>query len=310
MADQGPLAEKQLSQASKQQSLKRPLRWALGIHVVILLVAYFGFPHWRQKPVDLSKAVSVDLVAPTGEFSTAPNKTKTKKPFVPNAKPKAQEKPAVAKPEKPPTPAVSDDAKKEDVKKPDDESLVKPKTEKTKKADEKVKLDKADKEKKPKKEEAKKPDNPEEFNSVLKNLLGETEPQQTEPEGNPIDEILDEAAKTEGSAPVTSDILALSEMDALKYQLARCWNVPTGAMNAEDLIVDIRVEVNPDRTVRNAEIVDTGRYNSDDFFRAAADSAKRALFNPLCTPLALPADKYDVWKSMLIRFNPRDMFGG
>ena len=312
MSEQGPLAEQQLSQATKQQNLRRPLRWAIGIHIFILVVSIIGFPHWRQEPIDLTKAVSVDLVAPTGEFSAAPNVTKNKKPFVPNAKPKEQQKPSKAEPEKPPAPVQSDAAKKETVKKPDEEKLDKPKEPKkeTKKADEKVKLDKNDKKKKSKDEGKKDKEEQKDFNSLLKNLVGDPDPTQTQPEGNPIDEILNEAAKTEGSAPVTSDVLALSEMDALKYQLARCWNVPSGAMNAEDLIVDIRVEVNPDRTVRTAEIVDTGRYSSDDFYRAAADSAKRALFHPLCTPLALPAEKYDVWKTMLIRFNPRDMFGG
>ena len=56
--------------------------------------------------------------------------------------------------------------------------------------------------------------------------------------------------------------------------------------------------------------MDQGRYNRDSFFRAAADSARRAVFHPHCNPLALPLDKYDIWKTIIIRFNPREMFGG
>jgi hypothetical protein len=102
----------------------------------------------------------------------------------------------------------------------------------------------------------------------------------------------------------------LSDMDALRHQLARCWNVPSGAVDAENLIVDVRVVVRPDRTVESATIVDQGRYGRDAFYQAAADSARRAVLNPACSPLDLPPDQYDTWKNMVVRFNPREMFGG
>lgn len=321
------MAEKQkntndalLSQIVRQENLKKPLRYILIAHVVIIVVAAIGLPHFRDEPVDLSRAVTVDLVAPTAENSMAPNTSKSPKPFVPQAKPEPKPKePPKAQPEKPPSAVKSDAAQKLDtLKKPEEklekpkEKVEKPKENAQKPADNKVKLDK------PKKEQPKKSRDDgagseaekQEFNSVLKNLLGAETPKADVPDGNPVDAPFDPSKMVEGLAPTTSETLALSEMDALKYQLAQCWNVPSGAMNAEDLIVDIRVEVNPDRTVKTADIVDTGKYNSDTFFRAAADSARRALFNPRCNPLAVPVDKYDVWKRMLIRFNPREMFGG
>ena len=300
-----------LSQLSRQQNLRRALKWALWIHVAIIVVAAIGLPSWRKKPFDVTQAVSVDLVAATGDISAAPNVAKRKAPPAPK-KEKKEDKPPVAQ-DKPPTPVQSDAAKKEDVPKPEEKNLEKPK-EKTKdlkkdateKADDKVKLDKADKKKKTEDDNKGEKQKQEEFNSILKNLLGDT----NAPEGTQVGAPVKEDAKTEGSAPTTSETLALSEMDALRYQLARCWNIPSGAMNAEDLIVDIRIEVNPDRTVQSAEIVDQMRYNSDTFFRAAAESARRAVFNPMCSPLALPPEKYEIWKNILIRFNPREMFGG
>jgi hypothetical protein len=49
-----------------------------------------------------------------------------------------------------------------------------------------------------------------------------------------------------------------------------------------------------------------GRYNSDTFYRAAADSAVRATHE--CSPLKnLPPDKYGSWKEMELTFNPADM---
>ena len=81
-----------------------------------------------------------------------------------------------------------------------------------------------------------------------------------------------------------------------------------GAANAADQVVEISVTVNEDRTVANAKIVDQGKYNSNPFFRAAADSAMRALRNPICTPLNVPPNKYSQWHQMTIVFDPKEMF--
>lgn len=103
--------------------------------------------------------------------------------------------------------------------------------------------------------------------------------------------------------------LSISELDAIRDQIADCWLVPAGAKNAEDLIVDIFVRMNPDGTVRAADIKDKARMRSDPFFRTAAESAIRALRNPQCSPLRLPLDKYEQWKTFTIGFNPRDLLG-
>lgn len=104
--------------------------------------------------------------------------------------------------------------------------------------------------------------------------------------------------------------LSMSELDALKRQIERCWNFPAGARNAQDLVVEIKVLVNRDRTVRQALIVDTARMRRDPFYRSAAESARRAVLNPRCSPLKLPPAKYDLWRSMTLRFDPREAFGG
>ncbi|HEY2539140.1 MAG TPA: energy transducer TonB, partial [Stellaceae bacterium] len=65
--------------------------------------------------------------------------------------------------------------------------------------------------------------------------------------------------------------------------------------------------VMPDGNVQQATIVDQGRAAADPFFRAAAESARRAFFNPLCRPLRLPPDKYELWKDMTVAFSPKDL---
>ena len=101
--------------------------------------------------------------------------------------------------------------------------------------------------------------------------------------------------------------LSASEMDAVRQQIAQCWNVPSGARYAEELIVDIFVVMNSDATVREARIVNNGRMGNDPFYRSAAESALRAVLNPRCSPLKLPRDKFEVWKTMTLSFNPREM---
>jgi hypothetical protein len=107
--------------------------------------------------------------------------------------------------------------------------------------------------------------------------------------------------------PMTEGQLTLSELDAIRSQIGQCWNVPAGARDARNLVVEIQVEMNPNATVRDARIVDQARMTTDPFYRAAAESALRAVLNPNCNPLRLPQEKFDVWKSFILNFNPKEM---
>ena len=114
-------------------------------------------------------------------------------------------------------------------------------------------------------------------------------------------------AAASGFGPSFSSRLTITEEDALRRQIEQCWNPPVGARDAQSLIVEVIIDVNPDRTVANTEIVDKMRYAGDPFFRAAADAAVRALRSPKCSPLELAVDKYQQWKRIEFTFDPRDM---
>lgn len=89
----------------------------------------------------------------------------------------------------------------------------------------------------------------------------------------------------------------------MRRQLAACWNVPTGPQDIKDLYVDIRVEMNPDATVQSAVV--TGSSGDGNSKRALEDGALRAIRNPKCSPLKLPLDRYDQWKTITIRFDTK-----
>lgn len=102
--------------------------------------------------------------------------------------------------------------------------------------------------------------------------------------------------------------LSISEMDALAGQLRACWNLDPGAMGIEDMIIEIKAQLNQDGSVRSVEVQNTTRYNTDNHFRSVADSAKRAVY--ICAPYKILsekyAEKYDEWRVLRLRFNPID----
>jgi hypothetical protein len=142
------------------------------------------------------------------------------------------------------------------------------------------------------------------FDSLLKNLA-KTEPKPATP---PRPARPEPAAGQPSSQPVAplGSTLTASELDLVKQQIEQCWDVPAGARDAADLMPEFRVTMNPDATVQSAELINTARYG-DPTFRAAADSARRALLNPRCSPLKLPLDKFSEWQTFTITFDPKDV---
>ncbi len=99
--------------------------------------------------------------------------------------------------------------------------------------------------------------------------------------------------------------LSLSVVDAIRRQVEDNWNVPIGAPDAKDLVVEIRIVLQPDGTVTDAQIVDRARMMrpGEEFFRTMAESARRAVWraNPLRN---LPPEQYDQWREITFTFRP------
>jgi hypothetical protein len=153
--------------------------------------------------------------------------------------------------------------------------------------------------------EDKKPQ-PASFDSLLKNLSKQQTAEADDPPPKPQRMAATAAPSSQPRAPLGSQLSA-SERDMIIQQIERCWVVPAGARDADNLIIEIKASVARDGSVQQAQIVDSGRYSSDGFFRAAADSAKRAVLNPQCSPLPVPPDKYEAWHNLDLFFNPKDL---
>ena len=321
--------------------LKKPLTWSVGIHVGLILFLILS-TYWTKKPThQLEQVISAQLVPlnatqlnelstpPIPKVKEAPKTEATKKPDALQAKhetveaakkpkPTKAEKPAPAKVEKPkePTPPVQTLPKQEVI--TEKNKMPKPK-EAPKKPEEKKPDVTPPKPVETAKPEEKQPDDG--TPSFLKSVK-EMEKQQKDATPNPTpapEAKEDKAANGTAQKPaenlsflerLTADkVLSGDELAALRQQMAECWNIPAGAKSAENLIVELHLIVGPDGVVQSAEVADTARMN-DPFYRAAAESALRAVKNPHCSPLKLPADKYEKWRELILQFDPKQMLGG
>lgn len=101
--------------------------------------------------------------------------------------------------------------------------------------------------------------------------------------------------------------LSLSEMDALRGQIQRCWNVPAGIEDSADLRVSVKFKLKRDGTVDGRPEVVRGGGSSGPQ-RTAAEAAKRAVLRCGQGGYQLPAGKYDAWQEVVVNFDPSEMF--
>ena len=105
--------------------------------------------------------------------------------------------------------------------------------------------------------------------------------------------------------------LTISEIDLLIQQLSSCWNAPAGAVIKKGMVVRIEAKIKPNRRIleNSVRIIDTNISQNNPFYEPITESAMRTLMNPLCIPLELPEDKYDLWKKLTITFDHSIMKG-
>lgn len=100
--------------------------------------------------------------------------------------------------------------------------------------------------------------------------------------------------------------LSQSEMDSLRSQIQKCWNVTyAGAEGADTLKVSIKMHLDPGGEIVGAPQIVAGG-GQDTLRRIASEAARRAVLR--CAPYKLPLDKYDAWSDVLVHFDPSNMF--
>lgn len=279
--------------------MSKPVFISVFLHLIVIVLAIVGLPYISRAPETIDTPIPVEVATiaeksqvnkPAASPQVAPKKEDKKDPPKPVPPTNTSREPPKPSPPKPPEPVKSESkpVPADDALAPPDKTLKKVEKQ-AKKPDKPVLTD-------TKKDE----DSDAQMDALLKNLI-KNEPSAAQPD----------APEKEGDPTPNADQgdqVTANEMDAVRQQLGDCWKLLAGARYASDLAVEIRLTMGPDKRVISADIVDQARYNNDSFFRAAADSAQRAVYDPHCNPLdKLPDGKYDKWKDMIINFDPKEM---
>jgi colicin import membrane protein len=110
-----------------------------------------------------------------------------------------------------------------------------------------------------------------------------------------------------GTAKGNAQTLSQSELDALRARLRENWGVPIGVREARDLMVEVQFELNPDGSLKGEpKVVNKMTHPA---FQMAAEYAVRAVIKGAPYTF-LSRAKYDVWKDLVVSFDPQQMFGG
>lgn len=104
----------------------------------------------------------------------------------------------------------------------------------------------------------------------------------------------------------SDETVSQDEKDALRKQIERCWSPPIGVLDAGALVVRVRISLKRDGSLSTPpEVVNS---NASPTFQIAAESAVRAIRR--CQPFEMPANKYNIWRDIILNFNPKEMLQG
>ena len=124
-----------------------------------------------------------------------------------------------------------------------------------------------------------------------------------------VKEINDEKKKTnitnEKQIESNNSELSISELDLVLQQLRGCFNPQAGTIIEKDEMVVITAQIDRNARVKTntIQIFDTNINKSNPYYKSITESAMRTLYNPACSILKLPKDKFDKWKNLTIKFD-------
>lgn len=293
--------------------MRSSLTISVAAHFVLIVGASVAFPSARPFEVEPMKTVPVDIV-PASELTRLKAGTRAAEPREPEtARPEPPQKtaalpaPAPAPPEEPKVAAPVPPAPRPQPRAEERDREPAPKAPEPKPAEPERQAEQAAPVPVPPPRPAHMPRpaprKEAEFNPDRIAALLDKSPQRS---AAPDQAAADAPRAGEGDPRGLDERMSLSEIDALRAQISRCWSPPVGTFGAADLTVQLQLSLNPDGTLtRPPEVLTRG---SGMAFTAAVDSARRAVLR--CQPYDLPVSKYNAWRDIRVNFDPREMLGG
>ena len=279
---------------------------SIGLHVFFIILAYYGLPSLKIKEPIESPIDIVEDTPISSKTSLKLGETKVKE--VKEIKKVIKKEKVKKSPPPPPVPSKKMVEKKNAELKKKKEireiaELIKKKP--------KLKIKKVKKalppkvEKKPEKIKNKQKENLAKgiLNTLTKPKKKVENSKKVEKEHNNT-EILKKIKKIAGNSnrqvQQTEIKLSVTDINKIQNHVTKYWNVSYAASEVK-MVITLKISTNVDGSIKSVKIYDKNLYQKDKFYRATADTARRAVLDS--SPLPLPKGKEKKFENFLFDFD-------
>ena len=279
---------------------------SIGLHVFFIIFAYYGLPSFKIKEPIESPIDIVEDTPISSKTSLKLGETKVKE--VKEIKKVIKKEKVKKTPPPPPVPSKKMVEKKNAELKKKKEireiaELIKKKPKLKKKKVKKVLPPKV--EKKPEKIKNKQKENLAKgiLNTLTKPKKKVENSKKVEKEHNNT-EILKKIKKIAGNSnrqvQQTEIKLSVTDINKIQNHVTKYWNVSYAASEVK-MVITLKISTNVDGSIKSVKIYDKNLYQKDKFYRATADTARRAVLDS--SPLPLPKGKEKKFENFLFDFD-------
>ena len=279
---------------------------SIGLHVFFIILAYYGLPSLKIKEPIESPIDIVEDTPISSKTSLKLGETKVKE--VKEIKKVIKKEKVKKSPPPPPVPSKKMVEKKNAELKKKKEireiaELIKKKPKLKKKKVKKFLPPKV--EKKPEKIKNKQKENLAKgiLNTLTKPKKKVENSKKVEKEHNNT-EILKKIKKIAGNSnrqvQQTEIKLSVTDINKIQNHVTKYWNVSYAASEVK-LVITLKISTNVDGSIKSVKIYDKNLYQKDKFYRATADTARRAVLDS--SPLPLPKGKEKKFENFLFDFD-------
>ena len=279
---------------------------SIGLHVFFIILAYYGLPSLKIKEPIESPIDIVEDTPISSKTSLKLGETKVKE--VKEIKKVIKKEKVKKSPPPPPVPSKKMVEKKNAELKKKKEireiaELIKKKPKLKKKKVKKVLPPKV--EKKPEKIKNKQKENLAKgiLNTLTKPKKKDENSKKVEKEYNNT-EILKKIKKIAGNSnrqvQQTEIKLSVTDINKIQNHVTKYWNVSYAASEVK-MVITLKISTNVDGSIKSVKIYDKNLYQKDKFYRATADTARRAVLDS--SPLPLPKGKEKKFENFLFDFD-------
>ena len=95
--------------------------------------------------------------------------------------------------------------------------------------------------------------------------------------------------------------LSITDINKIQNHVKKFWNVSYAASEVK-MVITLKIRTSVDGSIKSVIIYDKNLYQKDKFYRATADTARRAVLDS--SPLPLPKGKEKKFENFLFDFDP------